>query len=440
MVNRFISLLILGVYFLIYPLFISGECHADSLYSELSFADIYHKSTEGTYNQYLYHYRWTSGWTNKCNNTRLVTLYSNEAIRGRFAYYPDVHNRIDFEAKQEHLQISYSWLQNSVGIEPKLYLGSNMGFGISLQGCKSKTEYSFESSTQQHSASFDYSIEKESGNIPFRWVTNSIRVRAANPEYNASLSATDLSPLTCDGFFANNLDGFIITSAGNIMLPKSISASIQATYMDLDADLRYKSSLYGKISNLRALAFGSKLQKTYAHADIDLGLNALICGIGSDSYIDIWPFTYLDTFLAHRTRIKQLGIRGLSPSIGVAYHMHCDNDTRFNYNIGITYHHLFHKEDVVIRNRKAVLYPILFTYTTSNYNWQDDLDAFIRIPVQASYNFGRVSARIHLLQVMPFKWSDVMNQGSASESPAQAGTRQWQWGGLSCGLEFDYAL
>jgi hypothetical protein len=414
--------------------------HSDSLYTDVNFSDIYHLNTEGEYNQYLYHYRFHTGWVSTTPNRVFIAEYQNEAIKGRYAYYPDLYNRISFNKSHERLYLSYKLLLDKVNINPYFFLGDNMGFGLSAHCTSGYSNYSIESNTSQHAASFAYQIEKEAGTIPFRWINNSIKLSASKQFLGTSLSVADISALPCDGAFTNNLDGLIVATNIDLSLPNNLSASLQASYIDIDAKLNYNSSQYGSIDNFRSLVVNSQLRKKYYNLDSDLGFSAFFSGIGSESYIDIWPFTYLDVFLAHRTRFKQLGIEAYSPSLSFTYYGSRKQVQGLNYSIGLNYNHVFHKEEIVVRNRKAVLYPFLFTYTTDTYNWQDDLDAIVRIPLQASYRHGRLFAELNINQMLPFKWSKVFSSDSGSSSEAEAAPRQWQWGGLNCGVTIGYDL
>lgn len=436
--KKHLSVLIMGVYFLIYPLLISGENQSDSLYSGISFTDIYHLNTEGEYNRYLYNYRYTAGWVNTTPDKRFEAMYRKEALLGRYAYYPKVHNRIDFNKSNEQLSLSYTTHQNKLLLNPHIVLGTNFGFGFYVEHNRGISNYAISASSQQESAFFNYRIEQEAGSIPFKWRTSNINMATNNSLYAISISATDISPLPSDGNYANNLDGFALNTITHVNISNSTSASLQAAYMDIDAVLKYNSAIYGDIDNFRSLGLNSKLQKQYSNLDLDLGFSALFSGIGSDSYLDIWPFTFLDTFLAHRTRIKQLGIRAVSPSLGITYYRQRKPETGFNFNAGIYYHHIIHSEDIILRHRRAVLYPFLFTYTTHNYNWQDDLDAMLRLPLQASYVNGNLHAGINISQSIPFKWSKLIAISDDNPADTEASLRQWQWGGFGCSIMLSY--
>jgi hypothetical protein len=288
-------------------------------------------------------------------------------------------------------------------------------------------------STKESSASLTYNIRSENGSIPFAWTTARTAFGVSSPRFDASIHAASISPVHCDSLFANNIRSNSIGAALSYRLQNHWQANMSTTYSDTDADLKYKDGHYGMIQNFRVLTVNSSLQKGFSHIDYRLDLDAYFAGIGSDSYLEIWPFTYLDIFLAHRTRIKQLGIQAVVPGFEATYKSASIQNQGFSWQCGVGYHHLFHREDVIIRNRRVVLYPFIFAYDTNEYNWQDDVNGYFHIPLQASYQLKHGTIELNIQQIAPLRWSNLFKQAPTPSEPTEGETKS-QWGGLSCKL------
>ncbi|PKN73122.1 MAG: hypothetical protein CVU50_03720 [Candidatus Cloacimonetes bacterium HGW-Cloacimonetes-3] len=430
--------LILGVYCFICPLFLHGWESADSLSTQRAYSgfqawDYYHLATEGDYHQYLYSTSFHAGWERLERGSSYKAEYRNYRLSGKYSEYPNTKDYIDLSMPDEHLLICYSWHPDKLSIAPYLQLGSNKGIGLKLTHRNSNIFYTFDSSTKEGNAELSYNIKGETGNIPFAWNTSLAKISFGNSRLNASLLASTISPSSCDSLFYNAIHSSTVKTELSYRAPLGIDTSIAASYTDTDAELYYKDGKYGDFQNFRVLIANAGLHKQLSHFNYDLLFDAYFSGIGSDSYVDIWPFTYLDTFLSHRTRIKQLAIESLTPGIEAGYRSSPLPVAGFNWQVSLAYHHLFHKEDIIIRNRKVVLYPFLFTYDTNHYNWQDDVNGYFRIPISASYRFPKGMVELHLLQIAPVKWSNL-NPAPPSTPEPDVQLHKQQWGGLSCTL------
>lgn len=437
-----ITHLILGVYCFICPLFLHGWVTADSLithklYSEFQAWDYYHLATEGNYHQYLYSTSFHAGWERAERSSTYKAEYRSFRLSGKYSEYPDTKDYIDLNMPDEHLLLSYSWHPDKLSIAPFLQLGENKGVGLNLAHRNNNILYTFDTSTQDANAKFSYKIKGESGNIPFAWNTSSAKVGIRSTRFHATLQAHVISPITCDSLFYNVIHSNAVKAEMGYLTPIGIDASLAATYIDTDAELFYKEGTYGNFQNFRVAIGNAKLHKQFSHLNCNLNLDAYFSGIGSDSYVDIWPFTYLDIFLAHRTRIKQLAVEAITPGIEVGYRSSPVPKAGFNWQISLGYQHLFHNEDIIIRNRKVVLYPFLFTYDTNHYNFQDDVDGYFRIPISASYQFHKGLVQFNLQQIAPIKWNKISQTSPPSTEPGEQFTKQ-QWGGISCAINLSF--
>lgn len=421
---------------MIYPLLLFGE---GKLHAGYELTDYYHLATEGEYHQYLFDTHFFSEATYSDADKQLKAAYHNYNLRGRYSLYPNVTDCIELNLPEEYLGLAMGFKYAEISFVPSVRLGEQMGFGAELSTTYKAVDYTLTASTRQGKADISYNIGKESGSIPFAWNHGMAKMELSSKHYAAMLSLDAISPLSCDSLYSNSLNADLLQSSFVYKFNPRLSAKLMAGYLDSTADLRYKGGLYGSIEKLRVLHISTSVQKDFPHLSYRMGFSTYFSGIGSDSYLDIWPFTFLDTFLSHRTRIKQLGVEVYSPEAELSYKAKDKPGAGFNWQASLAYHHLFHHENVVLKNRVAVIYPFLFTYTTNHYNWQDELDAYLNIPLSASYAMGKATVQLNLKQLVPLKWSKVTPSSNPSTEPSES-LRKSQWGGLSASVDFSYNL
>ncbi len=368
---------------------------------------------------------------------QLSAVYNKYQLKGMYALYPKVSDCLKLNMPDEYLELSMGFPLAFLNLTPSVKLGDQPGYALKTQTLLPETEYQLELSTQEANADLSYSIGKEKGTIPFAWQHSTAEAEAETRMFKLNLGAEIISPMVCDSLYNNSINALLLHAAMSYKPSLKCRFAINANYLDSSADLRYNDGVYGSIENLRALNISTSVQRDFSHLSCKLGFATYFSGIGSDSYVDIWPFTFLDTFLSHRTRIKKLGVEVYSPEAELSYRAKNDPAEGLDYRISLAYHHLFHNENVVIKNRKAVIYPFLFTYTTNTYNWHDELDAYIHVPIMASYTLGKAKVQLNLAQLVPIKWSKVSPSSTPSPEPSQQ-LRKREWGGLSCGINFSY--
>ncbi|MDD2228639.1 MAG: hypothetical protein PHY48_04425 [Candidatus Cloacimonetes bacterium] len=442
--EKLFAYLALGAYLTVCPFLLQGVAsdsnsrYTQKAYSSYEIIDFYHLNYASSYPQYLISSDYKLGWEHQIANKVVKAEYQNHLYKGKYSQTDHLKDTIELYAPHESMLLSCGWNLKQFFLQPHIRVGENMGGGLAAKYYTTNIVYSGNVSSKEDKADINYSIRDEDGNIPFSWLKTDASIGILSSRLNANIKLTSLSPVTCDSLFDNNIHSSSIGADISYNINKDLQISIQSSYTDIDADLMYKKQQYGDIQNFRVLSINTSLQKTLPHFSYQIGADSYFGGIGSDTYLDIWPFTYLDTFLAHRTRIKQLGIQAISPKLELIYTFSAKPIDGFNFSLGIGYHHLFHKEDVIIRNRKVVLYPFIFTYDTNHYNWQDDINGYFNIPLQASYRKEAGMLEIKLQQLAPIKWSDLFTKPTTSTGEPSDGVKQHQWGGLSCQINLSF--
>jgi len=431
-------LLIIGVY-LIYPFLLQGTEAAD-VYSDLELTDYYHFDATNEPHGYLIGYAATMGYRREIGKHKLEIQYHKEELLGQISHLSAPDDRISLTIPEEYLRIKYRVPTPRFDYCPGIALGQDLGLSIGLDSNSRRFPYYGELIAQMQRATVSYQIDTESGDIPFYWIKGSLKAGLKTDHYDTWLSYQGTFPYRSDSLFANAVNVHSIRY--NLVADwEPVTASAAIEYGRVVADLEYRGEQYGKIDNLQYMTLNSSIFKAQARWSYGLELDGFMSGSGSDSYFDIWPFTFWDTFLAHRTRLKSMTVDAISPGLSVNYSTKADSVDGWRFQLGFGYHHLFHNEDILLKNRRVVLYPFVYTYDSDHYNWQDDIDAYVSLPVVLGYRFKRGNVGIALQQLAPVHWNDL-SHGSGHQvdpSPDPSSTKS-RWGGLYCKVDFIFIL
>lgn len=300
--KKLVLIIILGVYLAVYPFLLHATDFdlnsqpSQQAYSSYELVDYYHLYSAKNYPQYLVGSYFTLGWENRINNNIIKAEYQNHTLTGKYAQTDHLNDWIELYVPHESLLFSSGWNLKQVFLEPHIRVGENMGGGLIAKYYNPNIVYNGSISAQEANADINYSIRNQDGNIPFAWMKTEASIGILSKRLKATINATVISPETCDSLFANNIHSNTIGADIAYNVDKDMQISLKSTYTDLDAVLMYKKESYGDIQNLRVLTINSSFQKALPHFNYQLGADGYFSGIGSDSYLDIWPFTYIGYF------------------------------------------------------------------------------------------------------------------------------------------------
>lgn len=438
--------MLLGVYFAIYPLCLSAQtdtssdvepdaCPQRQIYSSLELIDYYQIKTRRDPQGFLYSYSFKAGWDQRHGFGRLAFEYRQQNLIGEISNLHNEDDRIDFDMPDSGLRIDCKIRKNNITYNPLLILGNDFGGGFACELESSGASWQGALSAKNHHAYLNYKVLSHSGEIPFHWVLAKAAAGYRRNTLVASLWAEKTLPYASDSLYSNRVFISRIGLTGEYGWNQSWIASASTAFTNAGAELRYRGEQYGKLDILRCLEFYSKVEKRTERLHYGFGVDAWLSGIGDDSYFDIWPFTAWDIFLAHRTRIKSFTIQAASPHLGALYSSKRETENGFGFSAGLSYHHLFHSEDILIRNRIVVMYPFFFTYENYRYDFHDDVNGYFKLPLRLGYRFSKTKISLEAQQLAPIKWSNIFKTDIIDPVPDPDSGRR-QWGGSSIKLSF----
>lgn len=411
-----------------------GYCR---IYTERTGTDFYHYYQDGGYQRYLVSAAAIQGFTCITGKDSLTVEYQRSTLAGKYGQLHEPEDFIKLEMPVSRLKISPSWRLGDYQLSPQFSVGDGFGMNLHLDQAHKIGLLHLELGVQQHHAEVSYRIGREGGNIPFAWNLAQAGLKGRLGAYNRQAKLYGIFPGKGDSLFDNRIYGLAVAYDLQRQIKGNYLAKLISFYEITQARLNYREEEYGKLDNLQMAYLGLSMEKQGDSFDAELKLHTCLTGSGNDTYFDIWPFTYWDTFLASRTRLKKLQMYLISPELSGTWKWGKQSSNGWHGSLGMSYNHLFHHEDVIHKNRIVILYPFFYGYETFRYDWHDELDACVRIPLKLGYRLSKGNIELSLLQALPFRWSKLFARGGSSGPEEPDADKTWQWGGLSCVLQLN---
>lgn len=406
------------------------------IYSHWTATDFYHYYQDGGYQRYLVAATAVQGFSSITGNDSITVEYQRQTLAGKYGQLHEADDFISLEMPVSRLKIRPSWRLGDYQLSPQFSVGDGFGMNLHLAQPHKQRLQIMELGVQQQHAELSYQIGAESGAIPFAWNLVQAKLEGRLGAFQRRAELYGIFPGKGDSLFDNRIQGLAVTYDLQRQIKDNYLARLSSYYGITQARLNYREEEYGKLDKLQMAYLGLGVKRQGDSFDASLKLHTCLTGSGDDTYFDIWPFTYWDTFLASRTRLKKLQMYLISPEISSTWKWG-QHPGKLHGSLGLSYNHLFHHEDVIHKNRIVILYPFFYGYETFRYDWHDELDAVVRIPLKLGYRLSQGSIELSLLQVLPFRWSQLFAGGGDSGPGEPDENKAFEWGGLSCALQLN---
>lgn len=416
-----------------YPLFLSAFSAPDAnqeLFSSFEYTDFFRQSSTEDANGFLYRYAFHNAWDVEYRIGLVSCQYNDLQLRGQLSKFTDRSGQIDFEMPQQFMRLKVAKEMGAYTLETQLDLGRDLGAGLGFGRQSPAGQWNASLFLNERRAELDYTVQNSKGYIPFYWLDAGALAEWEIESHAASLNLHATIPSDQDSLFFNALNVYSAEARSHHTLSEDWELKCRGDYLYASARLKYRGDQYGHLDGLNMLSGGAELIRHRGRRACSIGLDTYHTWIGDDSYFDIWPFTAWDTFLAHRTRIKRLHLSLYSPFLGLSYQNKAPEEQGWRYRGQFSYHHHFQAEDILIRNRKVVLYPFLFSYEDVDFELLNKLDAHVELKMQFSYRYYCGGINLEIAQLAPIKWSRISDLDFEAPSDPEAGKRR-QWGGTS---------
>lgn len=379
------------------------------------------------------------GWKLKASQSLISAGYEHNRFRAKLKALSNENDWMRLLSENEQIRLSLSKKIHNSLLSSDILLGDNPGLYIEYSN-KSQVAIGSGIGILFRATDVDYRIKGINGKIPFNWYSVYTQNRLSFKQDFVKLKLSTTLPAKPEAGFDNKLFSSGMTLQYSKQLLVNVAVKGNTSYSFTYADLRYNGDRYAKLDNLHALYSNIFIEyQQLERLKYSLGCRATFTKIGEDSYFDIWPFSYWDMFLAHRTRIKKADSNSQLPYISITYSKDKVYNKSLSYDVGLEYNHLFHSEDIVIKNRRVIIYPFLFAYDTEYYDFKGNTDGFLIVPVNAYYlcKWG-IGIGVTAKQVLPLDWSSIFTQRSITTPTT--GNKVKETGGSSIRLYIDFPL
>lgn len=417
-INKLLLIIaVIGVYLIIcpvlfaqdniYPYFIQNSQPDSESYHNIDFrySNLYRKRATNEPDGFADILSYKTGSSIQIGKHYFYVSYTKDRFTARINALKNEADLLEFITQKEQLALSGKWQLPGHQITGSIFLSESPGLYLEQKNT-GMTQFGTGLGISMGSADVNYNVNGIDGNIPFNWykLDANCFLRKAGNKINLRYSST--IPAKPENKFDNKLFANDFSLALTQRINSKISFYGSANYTHNYAELFYDKTQYAKLDNLHS--FYSNLSMTYRQKQelsYSLGCKTYFSRIGDDSYIDIWPFTYWDMFMAHRTRIKAADINSILPYFSVSYDKNVRlGNSHLKLNATLEYDQLFHNADIIVKNRRVVLYPFLFAYDTDYYDLETDIDGFFVLPLQLSIQKWGVEAGIAFEQLIPVDW------------------------------------
>lgn len=426
----------MGICLLMYPLFVHAH-NPDRIQSHNRYIDFYRQTSDSEPEGYLYAYDSHSLWEFYHRGYKISCGYYDSNLRGQISALTDEGGILDFAAPVRYLSLELGRDIANHSFKARVELAKDPGAGITYETSFEGKSCQVSLETRKARAALDYAIAGDLGSIPFHWLKSNLTMRFVDQYKSTDIKASAYFPTLHDSLFANDLNMYGLHFEQLRRAGDNTQIKLQASYFYSSARLRYKGELYGKLDHLNLFKLGIDVGCKNQHLDWTLGINSYHSFIDDDSYFDIWPFSAWDAFLAHRSRIKRFHINSCSPFAGLLYHSASPDAEGPAFWGAISYHHHFMESDILLKNRKVVLYPFLFSYESIKFDVSEDLDAHLEIKPKFCYRYSGGEIELEITQLLPLKWRKILDYdgGEPSQGP---GKKTKQWGGTQARLNLNF--
>jgi len=351
--------------------------------------------------------------------------YEQYKFRAKIKALSNEDDWMQFSHLKERISLYGKWRAGKNLILGSLFLGTEPGFLLEYKK-EGRTQFGTGFGLSLGSADIDYDVNGFDGKVPFNWYQLKANSLLQNPLYNVSLNYSSTIPAGTENGFDNRLYLHTLSINASGLFCENTVLQGYTQYSYTHAKLYYNNDIYGKLDNLHSLYSTLQLNlKASSLFSYQAGTRFFLNRCGSDSYFDIWPFTYWDMFLAHRTRIKQVDAEFGIPFVAASY----QNAWQYSHSalkikMSLEYNQFFHYEDIIIRNRRVVVYPFLFSYDTDYYDIETSMDGFLFIPLSLSYQRWGLEAGIAFEQVVPVDWESLRKMNLHQEPSGSSKIRE----------------
>lgn len=360
----------------------------------------------------------------------------------------DELNKIDIRRFTQKTDFDYSYnFSNRFSIGSGLILTDKPGLKWAMKYDFGEVNSKFTGNLYSDKWLISYDVKSSQQSFTFDYLTLENKIEFNYSWLNCEFSHKRLFSDKQNSSFTNTINANGYDLKTNLYM-SDYNFYIQGSFNQLDAAMFYGKERFAFIDHLRIWNIKSGFEyKLNQNHYLALGCNYVGTSIGNDSYLDIWPFTYWDIFLAYRTRIKQFDNKIYLPYI--AYRSEFEFSLlnfKQHFNSKISYNQFYSNSSIVYKERYYTLFP-LTGYTTSILRITPDIDGMFSISADLAVEIStRFSLSLQSSQLIPVDWNELfsMNKnsdadgGSSETNSGLLNNTAKEWGGNYLKIELLY--
>ena len=331
----------------------------------------------------------------------------------------------NLDALQDHFRFKYSDRQilasvsgkfsSSFGYEIGASYNNYLGYQIGLR----IHDFVIKTNGKSYSSRLKYNISAESGSVPFAVYdfTTEISYKLFKLYYSK------LVPIHPKSTFQTNIQGNLLAASFTYPFSKFLLIDSRIEYASFKGALEYNHSKYGYLDQFRYFHYKFKLGwNSNKNHQFSLGNQAYYTGLGTGSYLEIWPFNYWSQLFASKTKLTKMDTDLNLPFVEYVNHFNY-NKKKFNFfnKLCFNYAHLLIDNHVETKERYFITYPVLFNYETISYNYNPDWDGIFTLTNSAEFGYKQAILVFDFMQLVPVRF-DASSKSDPKKSKNKKST------------------
>ncbi len=349
-------------------------------------------------------------------------------------YMNDLHEISDafnFTHDTEEFALSATGKIAFISISGNLFYCDGFSYGLGMEVTLPDSTFGIRGSYKPFYSTFKFNILDNSDEIPLNCYIEERSIYYKSNNINFEMNHLNLKPLTYNEGFSSNIEGGIASGKLDIDISPVIFKA-EGIMGETTIDLKYDRSPFAKLDNFVIYLYHTSLSYNWKVCSITSGITGFKSRIGNDSYLDIWPLTFWDLFLASRNRLDTMDIKLNMPyaSFDFSYPFRI-KEIEFRPLLTIGYYHLLLKNKFVYKKKIWLFYPFLSEYEPHTYEYDPGIDGIGRIGFTFTINYKYIEFYIFMSQLLPVSYSKIKGASYSKVGDAAATSKINKSGGTS---------
>ncbi len=257
---------------------------------------------------------------------------------------------------------------------------------------------------------FMYSVQDESGIIQLDFSSDTYSAYYKNKFFDINGYYKKIYPIKHKDRIHSVIDGESI-GLKSIFSYNQFKFACEYDEGIVNTELYDDKSPFALMDNFSFKHYVFSGQYTLKYITVKSGVTGFKAEIGDKSYIEIWPFTFWDIFLASKTRLEKMEIEIMMPFGQTEFH-YSVKTKKIYVHTGLTmsYYHLYFNNSTIISEKKWDVYPLVSHYESREIEFDPQIDGLSQIKGHITFKYLHIELSCFASQIIPIDFSTIQKK------------------------------